>query len=685
MNNVAHMNPSGMINMNSNVMLDNFKSMMLTMAMVKGTNQTDNTSFLNTLIIMLLVSFIDTIVIQVKKIVHSLTTQLDMYIANKTTNISIIENITSMTTNKSKKSSIMVTLESSNPTSNAVIDTITHLPHTKCILFKNGNYMVNYNEEIELSKGLYAQMSSGTANMNEQETKQEQKTTTSENIDSLYGYVELFSYTMDMEMLRNEMDKIVSDYLIKMTNKLGDNLYCFSVFPVPEYKDAQGKIDHTRSPEHLHFTMKPFKTNRSFKNLFGKNIDLIRKRVEFFRDNETWYNEKGIPYNLGISLSGETGSGKTSSIKVLAKELIRHPFIVHFKDYMTTTQLENLFFNEQVHVLHNGKTHTFTIPINKRIYIFEDLDCQCEVILDRGSETAEQMLAKKNAELKEEIEKLRHALSEMSSGKRVVMTGGNMPKLEEKRDKDDKKITLSFMLNLFDGISEQPGRVYVLTTNFLNKLDKAFIRPGRFDVKCEFGLSDADQIIQIIEHRYDAKLTQEQLDKIRSLPECISPAELGKILFENFDDLNGSLVSLEAYANDFLIKDKLKKEEEEATKNKVLALELKASEEKEQHLLVQRQASDQRQVLDPRQVLEQTDQLYYNPLHHQQMQRDLFDQPGLDDFEYIQQHQSSILQQFSHPPIMSDRGIKTSSNIDSLSEFNYQKYDNNLLTKIVPN
>jgi ABC-type dipeptide/oligopeptide/nickel transport system ATPase subunit len=56
-----------------------------------------------------------------------------------------------------------------------------------------------------------------------------------------------------------------------------------------------------------------------------------------------------------VGLVGESGSGKTSSIKALCEELKRHPFSVHFKDHMTTTQLENLFFNEQVQVLHNGK------------------------------------------------------------------------------------------------------------------------------------------------------------------------------------------------------------------------------------------------------------------------------------------------------------------------------------------
>ena len=46
-----HIATTCMPNMNSQMMLDNFKSMMLTMAMVKGSSQTDSkNSFMNTLL-----------------------------------------------------------------------------------------------------------------------------------------------------------------------------------------------------------------------------------------------------------------------------------------------------------------------------------------------------------------------------------------------------------------------------------------------------------------------------------------------------------------------------------------------------------------------------------------------------------------------------------------------------------
>lgn len=275
-------------------------------------------------------------------------------------------------------------------------------------------------------------------------------------------------------------------------------------------------------------------------------------------------------------MSGNPGSGKTSVIKCIANELKRHIINIHLNDSMTKTQIENLFYNEQISVTQNGKTETYTIPIDKRIYVLEDVDCQCEIILDRGDETAEQVLAKKNAELKEEISRLKYALSELSNGRKAVMASGKMPELDAKKEdieKSNQKITLSFLLNLFDGVLETPGRITFMTTNFVDKLDKAFTRPGRIDIISKFGFADQSQLIEIIEHRYDTKLDDIQLNIINNLPYCITPAEVSRILFENFDNLNGALEGLVNYANEYSLKDKLKKEKDEELQKKVKMLE----------------------------------------------------------------------------------------------------------------
>jgi len=635
-NNIA---TSGLPNMNSQMMLDNFKSMMLTMAMVKGSSQTDtSSSFFNTVLIMLVVSFIDTIVLQIRRLFSILSSRFESYITMKTNDISILNKITSNYL-KTKKASIIIKIEiaSKNPTSDAIIDTLTHLPHTKCILLQNGTYSINYSEEIEITKGLYAKLVSGSssqmitqlsdssqANVQINSITKSNPSPSQENIQQqekdnqeprlAYGYVDIYSYTMDMETLRSEVNNIVKNYLIKMTNKLGNNMYYFSELPAIVYRDGNGKIDHTKSTDSLHFTMKPFVTNRSFKNLFGRDINIIRKRVEFFRDNKDWYDDKGVPYTLGILVSGSPGSGKTSIIKCIANELKRHIINIHLSDTMTKHQIENLFYNEQIHVTQNGKTDIYTIPINKRIYVLEDVDCQCDVILDRENETSEKILARKNTELQKEIERLKFALTEVSNGKKMVMTSGNIQQLEQKKvDTSNQKITLSFLLNLFDGVLETPGRITFMTTNFVDKLDKAFTRPGRIDVIGKFGFADNSQLIAIIEHRYDTKLTNEQINIINNMHQCITPAEISRILFENFDSIEGALEGLVNYVDDFINQEKIKREKDEEIKMKVKALEIVANEEVELKNTDKNRKENKKSMLNENKIFEEEEVFSYLP------------------------------------------------------------------------
>jgi len=591
------------MNMNSQAMVDNFKSMAMTMLMFKNTNSSsanDSNSFFNTIIMMLVITCIDSIAFQLKGLFQIVSNKFNQYISKQATSVSIIKSF-STSILKVKKSSIVIKIEpataSRNPTSDAIVDLITHFPHTKCILLQNGMYNVNYGEEIEIHKHLFVKLTSSSkynpdvVYQNEDAITNPVSNTNSSNnssnnksndfssqpelpsTDNGFGFIEMYSYTYDMELLRKELNDIVNNYLIKMNNKLGNNIYYFTEMPLTFYKDANNNIDRSKLPETLHFRMKQFTTNRSFKNLFGSDINLIRKRVEFFRDNKDWYDNKGVPYTLGIMVSGNPGSGKTSVIKCIANELKRHIINVHLSDNMTKSQLENLFYSDQIHITQNGKTETYVIPINKRIYVLEDIDCQCNIILDRGTDNLEQKLINDNKLLKQEIERLKHTINEISNGKKIVVSDGSkMPSFEKPVEKDSDKITLSFLLNLFDGVLETPGRIVIMTTNFIDKLDKAFTRPGRIDICCKLGFADYMQMVEIIEHRYDTTLTEDQHHIIQNVSNCITPAEIGRILFENFDNLDGAIQDLVEYSNLYMEKrlrekDKVKTYEKENEQN----------------------------------------------------------------------------------------------------------------------
>jgi chaperone BCS1 len=65
---------------------------------------------------------------------------------------------------------------------------------------------------------------------------------------------------------------------------------------------------------------------------------------------------------------------------------------------------------------------------------------------------------------------------------------------KRKSTKDnDSKVTFSGLLNAIDGVVASEGRLLFMTTNFIDTLDEALIRPGRCDVKLLFQNADADQ------------------------------------------------------------------------------------------------------------------------------------------------------------------------------------------------
>ena len=54
-------------------------------------------------------------------------------------------------------------------------------------------------------------------------------------------------------------------------------------------------------------------------------------------------------------------------------------------------------------------------------------------------------------------------------------------------------VTFSGLLNAIDGVAAQEGRMLCLTTNHIERLDQALIRPGRVDVRVSFGKATQSQ------------------------------------------------------------------------------------------------------------------------------------------------------------------------------------------------
>jgi SpoVK/Ycf46/Vps4 family AAA+-type ATPase len=66
-------------------------------------------------------------------------------------------------------------------------------------------------------------------------------------------------------------------------------------------------------------------------------------------------------------------------------------------------------------------------------------------------------------------------------------------------------LTFSGLLNAIDGVAAPEGRIIVMTTNHVEKLDPALVRPGRADVKLWFGNATADQARRLFERFFPSQ------------------------------------------------------------------------------------------------------------------------------------------------------------------------------------
>ncbi|KAG5638278.1 hypothetical protein H0H81_000924 [Sphagnurus paluster] len=209
----------------------------------------------------------------------------------------------------------------------------------------------------------------------------------------------------------------------------------------------------------------------------------IVQDVKAFLQRRQWYADRGIPYRRGYLLHGPPGSGKTSFIQALAGSLSYDICLLNLSE-------RGLADDKLNHLLSNAPERSFVL--------IEDVDA--------------------------------------AFNKRVQTT----------EDGYQSSVTFSGFLNALDGVASGEERIIFMTTNHVEKLDSALIRPGRVDVSELIGDSTAVQAKTLFTRFYGgsddlpekevqrlANVLEEMVDANRKSGKRVSMAALQGLFIRN--------------------------------------------------------------------------------------------------------------------------------------------------------
>jgi hypothetical protein len=220
---------------------------------------------------------------------------------------------------------------------------------------------------------------------------------------------------------------------------------------------------------------------KNFKNIFLTNdtIKFIRDTLESFFNSKEEYLEFGIPYKLGYIFHGQPGCGKSSTILAIAKETNRNIYKINISGDIGRQQFIN-----QVKSIPNGN-----------ILVFEDIDISSKVRnRDDGYYESESDDDDNNSTISEK----------------------KVSKIKKKLE-NDRNANMDIILEILDGYTYLENTIVIMTTNHIEKLDPAIIRPGRIDHKIEFVYATKEIIMDIYLFFYKKEFPNEQISKLETL------------------------------------------------------------------------------------------------------------------------------------------------------------------------
>lgn len=212
--------------------------------------------------------------------------------------------------------------------------------------------------------------------------------------------------------------------------------------------------------------------------------------VRTFLDARNWYLDRGIPYRRGYLLHGPPGTGKSSFIQALAGAL-------DFDIAMLNLSERGLTDDRLIHLLSSVPART--------LVLLEDADA---AFVNRAQ--------------------------------------------SDEHGYRGATVTFSGLLNALDGVASAEERLVFLTTNHVDRLDEALVRPGRVDMTVRLGEATPWQVERLWDRFYGevdagAVLKARFVEKLAELDllGSVSTAALQGLFLYNRDDPEGAVAMVQ--------------------------------------------------------------------------------------------------------------------------------------------
>ena len=274
--------------------------------------------------------------------------------------------------------------------------------------------------------------------------------------------------------------------------------------------------------------------------LDDKQKAMVLKDINDFLHPRTprWYANRGIPYRRGYLFHGPPGTGKTSLSFALAG--------VFGLDIYCLSLSEATLTEEDLITLFNS------LP-RRCVVLLEDIDSAGVLRKKTGDEEDRQEggkgrrtgkpdhSEKGKQEKKESEDPAATAASAIAKAVAQAVKGANDASEAGRRGPslNNQGVSMSGLLNAIDGVASQEGRVLVMTTNHISKLDDALVRPGRVDMKVEFALANKQQSKELFVRMY-CEDSQDLMRQPLKLSEILPVTAGGDDNVQNTENPSGS-------------------------------------------------------------------------------------------------------------------------------------------------